>query len=109
MPRNLLLEAEIEATKHLLAECDAISEITLDFTEGDAHMRRLVELGERGLTRLDVVLAVAAGGAAGLAPGEGHQTGVRGAWQVQSHRPSGGMLSGRPAGQRSCRSRAQAA
>ena len=50
MPRNLLLEAEIEATKHLLAECDAISEITGDFTEGDAHMARLCELAvEAGL------------------------------------------------------------
>ena len=45
MPRNLLLEAEIETHKHLLAECDAISELTGDFTEGDAHMRRLLELG----------------------------------------------------------------
>lgn len=45
MPRNLLLEAEIEATKHLLAESDAMSELTGDFTEGDAHMQRLLDLG----------------------------------------------------------------
>lgn len=45
MYRNLLLEAEIETHKHLLAECDAISELTGDFSEGDAHMERLRELG----------------------------------------------------------------
>ena len=44
MPRNLLLEAEIAATTHLLAECDAISELTGDFTEGDAHMEHLLDL-----------------------------------------------------------------